>query len=436
MLDSTKHNLREKILNCIKEGNAGINTKLDNLENRVSLSEASIKQYSRQFVSPEYVLDSMRALNAKKPRVLVCGYYGARNLGDELMLNSLLKKLDSKKLDITILTAPHFDKDLSIYAPYSVIHYPSRNDDILLLAQNYDYIIWGGGAVLDDEYYDFNFLNIPLAYILLKASIAALKCGKKVFVLGVSTNKTLKNPEFIRDLETVVNGADFFSLRDTNSLRTIKEAGIDTAKIKIIDDLALLDLPKITKPKASGKVSVALTFIFSDENLPKIKEFLKLIPEVLPKLYPGKSVDLHFVPFYDENDFDKHCIEKLLADAPKVDNIAFCAEEFRDKIEDLAELYSSCDLNISMRYHATLLSSVCGVKTLSLDYGSEHRHYYNKLAYIKEHYSNFVAMPFSNIDNKNAVTKAFQELQTLTPSPVSTQSFKDTADLLAKLLKI
>lgn len=420
MLDSTKYSFREKILKCVQEGTDGLSKRTDDLEQHIDATSNVIMKkidnvthtinnhpIEKNFVSSEYILDSLCASKANKPRVLICGYYGARNLGDELMLQSLLKHLDQKKLDITIMLAPCFETDASIYAPYNVIHYPTHNDDILLLAKNYDYIIWGGGAVLDDSDYYFNYLNNALGYILLKMSLAAFQFNKKVYVLGVSTNHLLQNQAFISDLQKIIDKASYFSLRDTNSLRTLKNANINTEKINIIDDLVISDIPIFTPTKKPNTLCISMTFLFDNENVSKIQTFIKLTIEKLQNLNAHKKIIIHLTPFFNQGNYDekhfKTIVDQLSSSSPQ--NITIAIDQFPDNIKKLIYIYAECDCVFSMRYHATLIASLCGIKTLSIDYGNNHRHYRNKLDYIEKHYQKFTKIDFKDITNQEIVNR-------------------------------
>lgn len=419
MLDSTKYNFREKILKCVAEGTDELSKKTDNLEQRMDEIIKKINDITytihdypleKNYVSSEYILDSLYKPKTNKSRVLICGYYGARNLGDELMLQSLLKHLDQEKIDITIMLAPCLGTDASIYAPYNVIHYPTHNDDILLLAKNYDYIIWGGGAVLDDDNYYFNYLNNAFGYILLKLSLAAFQFNKKVYVLGVSTNHILQDQTFISDLQKVIDKSNYFSLRDTNSLKTLKNANINTERVNIIDDLVIPNIPTIKPIKKSDAICISMTFLFNNENIPKIQTFIKLAIEKLQNSDPYKKIIIHLTPFFNQDNYDEECFKTIVNQlAPSFcQNVAIIIDQFPNNIEELTSIYAECDYVFSMRYHATLIASLCGIKTLSIDYGNNHRHYRNKLNYIAEHYRKLAILDFDNITDQKAVNRAIE----------------------------
>lgn len=417
--------------NLTKEINS-LKEQINNLSSNVETLKDNAKKTA--FLSNEYLLDSMYAMNTKKPRILICGYYGARNLGDELMLQSILKNLDKTKFDITILLAPYSGTDPSIYAPYHIIHYPTKNDDILLLAKNYDYIIWGGGAVLDDAYYDFNYQNISLGYILLKTSIAAFKYGKKVYVLGVSTNETLNDQRFITDLKTVIQKSNFFSLRDTNSLKTLEKASLPTDKVRIIDDLVISSLPEFSSKRNTNYFTIGLSFLFTDENFPKIKKFIENATNKFSKTFPDKIINLKLIPFYDKDNSDLHYFEKLMSSIELNQKTKIIITPYPNNIEGLFNIYSDCNCIISMRYHAILISSLCGIKTLSINYGKEHRHYTNKLAYIKERSTELTEISFTMIDDAESTDAAIKKLLNQKTNKVNPKTIKTAKRKLDAIL--
>ena len=66
---------------------------------KLSATENILRE-DRGYISSEYfyaLSDYTFSGNQTKKKVLICGYYGARNCGDELMLQSILSNLDSEK---------------------------------------------------------------------------------------------------------------------------------------------------------------------------------------------------------------------------------------------------------------------------------------------------------------------------------------------------
>ena len=443
MFDNAKRSLRGKIINCVDEGNSRIEARLKKLESSFagiqSFLEEAANATASEHISSEYLLDSLCV--CKKPRVLILGYYGARNLGDELMLQSLLKRLDTDKLHVTIMLENNRNIDASLYAPFNVIHYPTKTDDILKLAQNYDYIVWGGGAVLDDAWYGFTYSKICLAYILLKTSIAAIKLKKKVFVLGVSTNRVLSDKAMIKDLQQVVEGADYFSLRDENSLKTLKDAGMDCSSVKLIDDLAIPDFPVIQSKKSvstSNGINVGFSFLMNEDNYSTLGESVGKIVKAFRKENPNKKIVIHLIPFYSSNrsDSDELFFERMQRmDSLKGANKCVI-HDFPETIEELSNIILECDYFITMRYHGALVSSMLGLKTLVIDCSNQHRHYYNKLDYLEKRYCNLERLDFDKINEQSVIDSAIKKLAGQKALPYGRDKISRAEKVLEGIVKL
>lgn len=124
--------------------------------------------------------------DVSKNRVLIVGFYGAPNLGDELMLFSILKKLSpiDSGLDITVMMSENFNFDITDYPKCKIIHYPKNIIDINTLANYYDTLIIGGGALLDDTDYTLNSNMLSLPTTLINLSYRMITCKKMLFFMA------------------------------------------------------------------------------------------------------------------------------------------------------------------------------------------------------------------------------------------------------------
>lgn len=334
----------------------------------------------KEYISLEYL--KLR----EKPKILVCGFFGARNLGDELMLQVILKYFEERRIRVTILLSDNYFLDASIYAPHEVVHYPKCSSDILEMSKAFDTVIWAGGAHLDDVGYGFRGRATALPYSLNALSRAVIKNGGDVIVLGVSSNEQLNDERYINDLQFIIDNAKYFSLRDDNSLMTLKNAGLNTGKIKVIDDIALLDLEKPTIENNLGdELVVGVVYIITDDIYEQLGEYINSIIAYLKKNI-NKKIRITLIPFYDYRDNDKKGCEAIV-DKYVLEKDLVTINDYVYNMKDLEKMFKKCDLIISMRYHATLIASNLGIRTIALDYSKRHRHYSNKIKYIQKKYN-------------------------------------------------
>ena len=341
------------------------------------------------YLSPEYQRFQPRQTEGKK--ILLCGYYGAQNCGDELMLQACLQLLEAasadKKPNITILLYNNYDFDPSSYE-YPTIHYPKNPADFAFLADTFDAIVWGGGAVIDDNYNYFNGNATNLTYILIQTSKLMLQQNKEVFIAGVSTNSQIKDAQTISDLNAIFSRTKFVTLRDENSLKTLRDAGVNCEHISLVDDLALaLDYKREGQVGNDHVFHLGFTLMPFESNLQEIKNIIdKSIQGVNQQLKAnGKKLKIHFISFYNENNNDCRLYQKIAKDLG-LSSSNYVIEDLRFDPDHVATSLGQLDLLVTMRYHSALIASVLGVRTLCLNYGKNHAHYQNKISYIQQHY--------------------------------------------------
>lgn len=321
--------------------------------------------------------------NQKKQKILIVGFYGAPNTGDELMLQSILNKIDSNNYSITVLLADNANYKLENYKNINFIHYPKTNMDINILASYFDKIIFGGGALIEDDYYiDETSYKFCTSTILIDLSLACILNGKKTYHLGLSSSKELTNPSYISKLEFIINNSNYFSLRDTNSFKILENCGIkNTDKINIIHDL-VYSLPPICYDFAninnSNKFIIGLILITSNDT--KILENILIwIDEYAKKI--KKEIKIKLIPFYDYLHSDIVNYTNLLNSLTLYHHVEILP--YYQKYEDVINAFTECNLIVNMRYHSSLLSLKTGIPSIHIIYDI-HPHYENKMDYLKE----------------------------------------------------
>lgn len=368
-----------------------IKSNLETINNNLDRTMEKINQHD--YSNPE-LIQTFASNRTDKKKVLICGFYGAFNLGDELMLETLLNNIPNKdNLDITIMLADNKNTDITKYGKYHFIHYPKTIFDLNYLADFYDVLIFGGGALLDDDKYDVVEPHMTLGRILINLSMRFIAFEKTTILYGLSSNKKIVNPEFIEKLDYIVKFATYFSLRDTNSLNSLKTAGIDVSKIKIDDDIVFANDYPVSKRKSKNEVlNVGIIYICFDELKDDLVSYTKKVISYLKS--KNQKYKLNFIPFYNYQDRDKVFYEDFIKELDEED-IEIC--DFKLRFNEITELLNEQDLIISMRYHGSLMANMLNRKTITIL--SEHRHYENKMFYLHDNYG-FPKNIFRKIDTE------------------------------------
>lgn len=335
------------------------------LLSRISMLEDEWKQMIR-YVNPEYLLIP----NGERTKYLLAGFYGAVNLGDELMLQKLYQDLNPVKNDVYVLMCDNAELDAFLYPGVNIIHYPQNKFDFNFLSNMFDCVIFGGGAIIDDTKYSLrDSYQYDLGRIFVELSSAFIGRGKKVYSLGLSTNDMLTDVRYIAKLKDVINNSTFFSVRDKYSAAVLEN--ITGHKINEINDIVLTyDDPEFPE-RADGKYRIGIIWICNDELKGLLYELLNYI---LNK-YDTNNTEIKFIPFYNYCDCDPVFYHDI---CKELKNGSFSVSDMPQNYSETCREIYECDLIITMRYHGALLGLKGGRRTLALLY-SQHKHYYNKM---------------------------------------------------------
>lgn len=370
--------------------------KIDAIEKQLSNNSTQINQNTKLIEETLYVANRVKKqfshanieligknINSKKKNILLCGYYGAFNLGDEIMLQTFLKTCNIKNCEITIMLNNNPYTDLTRYGNYNFIHMPKNVFDIETIANLYDGVIFCGGALIDDTNYSFFNDDLSLGFILVNLSLRFIQKNKMVILYGLSTNKQLIDRDFISKLDIVINNATYVSLRDTNSLNTLKNSGIKCKNIKIVNDIVFANDFKSSEKKNKKEQSLGIMLLCHETNYNKASELLKTIKNNASKYENIKKIN--FIPCFDYFGHDQNYYNELVKDIGLDKTFEISIEENATNFEEFSKQLNKNDYIISSRYHGCLISYMLKINTLTL-INEEHRHYFNKLDYLTKHY--------------------------------------------------
>lgn len=357
-----------------------INEEIDNI------TDINNNLIDMNFVNKKLIVDSnnfnLDIENVKKDKtpnkILIAGFYGALNTGDELMLLSLLKSIKTKNVYIMLSNNEGLIPKYQ-YGNIKFLRYPVSTADCEKIASLFEVIIWGGGAHIDDTHFGIGNYPMSIADMYTYINVSMIQMNKKVISLSLSTNKYLNNHQYLTYLKYIINNSYYFSLRDENSIKTIQKYIKLDKPIKFDHDLVFLSDSIFNKKRIKNNNIKVITFIniYNDE----LYDINKKIINKVNKFYNGKC-EIRLLEFYNYRDNDYKYIERIKKDL-SCQNIIFCP--IITDIDKLADFLLESDLVISERYHGILLANILGIDTISVLY-SNHPHYYNKIMGLYDYY--------------------------------------------------
>lgn len=275
-------------------------------------------------------------------KICISGYYGFDNFGDEAILKTLvenLKKFENKP-NITVFSSnpQKTSAELEVNSVYSF-----SIKDIVKSLFNCDYLISGGGSLLQDTTSAKSLVYylgiIFLAQIFRKKSI--------IFAQGIGP---IKNNFLEKITAFVLRKAKYITVRDEKSINWLQKWDINATKC--YDPVWNITIPKTEK---SNIVGIQL------RAFPTMTES---VLEQLALLFNTHYIDKEIQIFSLQNKLDLDICNRL-KNKLKSQNIKVIENTSNEKIiEDLSKL----DILIAMRFHACLIGIKSGVKLLPINY--------------------------------------------------------------------
>ncbi len=297
--------------------------------------------YGRSFIEKYYSVRAMcdvcegkyrDLLAEKKKNIVICGYYGYGNAGDEEMLASLVSALsESENIGNICVMSATPNKTAREYGVSAVDRFNFSKVSAELARA--DVMIFGGGNILQDK----TSTKSLLYYIQVLKTARAHACRIALCANGLGPIVRAKNTERVREALML---ADYISLRDEASLMFAREL---TGREDIY---------------GTSDLVCASRYIGCGDFVPEKEKYFIVCPKKINGLNIDAVVDLCtemrekyalspvFVPMHEKED-DVLCASL----AARTGGRCLC---FRKK--ELAELFRKAEFSVCMRLHAVIFS--------------------------------------------------------------------------------
>ncbi len=200
----------------------------------------ALGEYGREVIFEYYSVTKMamdciaayeaawRANHQKQYHVILSGYYGFNNAGDEAILLAMHKNIQAlgENYHITVLS----NKPEETKAKYHIdVVYRFSLKEVLSALRKCDVLLSGGGSLLQDS------TSTRSLMYYLSIILAARLMGKKVMLYanGIGPVSRKKNRTIVK---LVVNKADLITLREENSYAELKAMGVNEKKCFVTAD--------------------------------------------------------------------------------------------------------------------------------------------------------------------------------------------------------
>lgn len=301
-------------------------------------------------------------------KIVLAGYYGFRNIGDDLMLRNLLAILAARQ-DVDRIEV--FCRE-NYYPPYPKTRYiPSgwkaRLSRSRAIAQA-DYVIWGGGTCL---YESDN--NAGLFWIARLQRLTHLFRGRFAFA-GIGIGK-FSTPRFAALAGKMLALADHVSFREEASLVAAAKLPGYRGSACSGGDLVFLDTARFEELRCSRPVEVPIRRI-SFSGLHGLNDGLAAHYAVqLAGVMEDLGAELHFLPAHAGTAGDDEFHRRLARLLPRQDQCHFRTWQTPD---DYLRIMADMNFHIGMRLHSIICADLLDVPNLAISYAPKVRYYIEK----------------------------------------------------------
>lgn len=300
-------------------------------------------------------------------KVLLRGYYGYKNSGDDALFYTIVQKL-SVQTNVLVTT---LSKGTLEYPEDTYVEFKNPSiKNILKGILKSDVIVFGGGSQLQD----YGKMRLQLSILKTYTMISLMKMlNRRVVYLGVS----------IGPLETslgkvlgklILKKTDFIVVRDQSSFDYLKKEKINQKKIRLVPDLAinLIDSINTRNIRKNGSkkmiLGVNLLPFFGTVKNDKDKEnrLVETVANSINKIVEeNNNIEIRLFSFQEDEELNDYDILKSLNE--KLTSPATIIRYQPNPIYVLEEV-SKCDRFAGMRLHSSIFSYASEVPQLILSY--------------------------------------------------------------------
>ncbi|MEW9670778.1 polysaccharide pyruvyl transferase CsaB [Ammoniphilus sp. 3BR4] len=289
-------------------------------------------------------------------KVLISGYYGFDNAGDDTVLFGIISSLRKHHpaIDIAVLS----NKPRETTALFGIPAYNRWSfSTILRQLKRADLLLMGGGSLLQDA-------TSPRSVMYYLSIVTMAKLLNKPVIFFAQGFGPITHPLSKILIKTIVNKVDVITVRDQGSADDMRSLGV-TRPIHITADPAVtirasdVDLslakPKLV-PNEKKSIAISIRKWKNEEN------YKKVIAQMADELIQ-KNWNVYFLPMQYPADV-----------APSRDIIRYMNEpgaillDEQMNFQQIISFIGNMDFVIGMRLHSIIIAAVLGVPFVGISY--------------------------------------------------------------------
>jgi polysaccharide pyruvyl transferase CsaB len=328
-------------------------------ENMLGPERLALGRFGRDVVMRDYSVRRMtddcmavyESVRRRRFSVVMSGYYGFGNAGDEAILQAIHQNIERSGGDIAVTVLSGDPENTKDRYGYDAVN-RFRFRDVVGALRRSDALVFGGGSLLQDH-----TSTRSLVYYLAIIRAAEL-FGKKVMLYANGIGPVVR-PANRRRVRRVVARADVITLRDAQSAQELADMGVRRRDIRVTAD------PVFTlnaAPREHSECLLAEAGVPIDKPFVCVSvriwdgtgDFLAKLAYLLDELYERHGRNVVFLPMQLHGDV---AVSRAVMDRMK--SPSYLLDQYLSA-EELMGVISLSDFVVAMRLHALIFAArVC-----------------------------------------------------------------------------
>lgn len=307
----------------------------------------------------------MRQTDSEPFKIGIVGSYGGLNLGDEAILQSILKQIrDTIPAEITVFSRNAEDTKQRHAVERAIPARRIGNEEILPEIRRLDLLILGGGGILFDVEAKEFLREIELA---LEHNIPVM-----TYAIGAGPLKLASSQSIVRQ---TLNRVQLITVRDKYARQCLEQCGVNKSIVVTADPALLLKPEPVTEPifellRVNGRKLIGLSVREPGNAAPDLNVYQhhQLVADAADYMVDRYDADMIFVPLEPQTQDLQHShgiISQMM--------FAERAHVLKTKLgaAQVLEIMSRFDFVVGMRLHFLIFAILQNVAFAALPYSSK-----------------------------------------------------------------
>lgn len=294
-------------------------------------------------------------------KIVICGNYGATNIGDDAILQGILDLIEKNKKDAEIFVISHDpDKTAKEFGVKAIPRIPFGIRSLLKgglkttlkVIKESDLMILGGGGLFVDTKW-----KAPMIWGIHAFAAHLFRKPIYLFANSIGPLKTLLG-KFIA--KKVLKWSKIVSLRDSVSVANAHEL-FEDKKYKFVPDPAF-----VLEPQNRGEEKIIISMRLWTKKVNKSTED---IAKVIDKIAANNRSKIVLVPFQAKGEEDMTFLNNIFERTRSKEQISVYKgpQDFRS----ILDLFNGAKLVIGMRLHSLIFGAITETPIIGINYSEK-----------------------------------------------------------------